>query len=502
MLFSDPMKVSSALRRAALGVLLIAMGMMAMMSALAACESPDPVAPGDVDPGPTFGAEIALGIVGRGRVTSDPMGVDCPSSCFARVVLADPSVDGGDGGVTLSAIETVGAHFVGWTFAEIDLGVRARGPSACSPMTRKSATPSVASSRVISVPFGETVGSPPRGREEECAAFTAVPVAYAVTATFEDDYVPPPPDADVPDGGPAPLFDSPGNGPAKEIGVAGGYVYWRYEQNGLSGIASAFPGSSQVDVLVSPFDAITRFDVDTHVVFQHANGTLQAIESGNGFAVTLGNAPFCDALASDAFNVYCRANSGGTSTLYSWPISGAAMPTTVYVLPPGRDLAVDSQRFYFSDDKGGFTDQAVISSAPLGGDGGVAITTSLIADQTSPRDLFVSPSYVFWLDDRGGGISSARSGYSFTPGTAHPSASGQAIRFITADRFSARYWVGVAGPGLGGGSILRAFVLSSATTPFREGITGLGGIAVDSSYVYWTQSDGRVFRAPINDSRL
>ena len=503
MLFFDPMTVWSALRRAALGVLLLVMGMMAMMSAWPACESPEPAASGDVDPGPTFGAEIVLGIVGRGRVTSDPMGIDCPSSCFARVVLADPSVDGGDGGVTLSAIETSGAHFVGWTFAEADLGVRGRGPPECSPMTRKSATRSLDPSRVITVAFGETTGTPPRSREEACAAFTNVPVAYAVTATFEDDYVPPPPDADVPDGGLAPLFDSPGNGPAKEIGVAGGYVYWRYEQNGLSGIASAFPASSQVDVLVSPFDVITRFDVDTHVVFQHANGTLQAIESGSGFAVTLGNAPLCEALASDAFNVYCRANGLDTSTLYSWPISGAATPTTVYVLPPGRDLAVDEQRFYFSDDKGGFTDQAIVSSTPRSsGDGGVASITALMVDQTSPHDLFVGSSYLFWLDDRGGGISSARSGYKFTPSTSQPGVSGASVRFLAADRFSASYWVGVTGSGVGGGSILRAFGLSSSTTPFRTGIRGLGGIAVDGSFVYWTQSDGRVFRAPINDARL
>ncbi len=285
MLFSDSMKVRSALRRAALGALFFAMSTMAMMSAWPACESEAPGPPGEIDPGPTFGAEIVLSIVGRGSVTSNPTGIDCPSSCFARVVLADPSVDGGDAGIALSPNETIGAHFVGWTFAEVDLGVRARGPSQCSPMTRKSTTPSVDTSRVLTVPFGETTGTPPRGREEECAAFTTVPVAYAVTATFEDDFVPPLPDADLPDGGLVQLFDSPGTGPAKEIGLAGGYVYWRYEQNGLSGIASAFPGSNQVDVLVSPFDVITRFHVDTHVVFQHADGTLQAIESGNGFAV-------------------------------------------------------------------------------------------------------------------------------------------------------------------------------------------------------------------------
>jgi len=418
------------------------------------------------------------------------------------MVLADPSADGGDAGVTLAATETAGAHFVGWTLDELDLGVRARGPSQCSPMTRKSATPSLDPLGVITVPFGETTGTPPRGHEEECAAFTKVPVAYALTATFEEDFVPPRPEAGLPDGGLDPLFPAVSNGPAKEIGLAGGWVYWRFEQNGLSGIASAFPGSSQVDVLVSPFDVITLFDVDTHVVFQHASGFLQAVQSGNGFAVTLGDAPTCTALASDSANVYCRVNGLSTSTIYSWPITGAATPSVVQVLPPGRDLAVDDQRFYFSDDKGGFTDQAILSSAPKGGDGGIAITTPLIVDQTSPRDLLVSSSYLFWIDDRGGGISSARSGFKSTPNTAQPSVSGSKVRFIAASRFASNYWIGIAGSGFGGGSILQAFGGSSSTVPFRSGITGLGGLAVDSTNVYWTQSDGRVYRAPINDTRF
>jgi hypothetical protein len=369
-------------------------------------------------------------------------------------------------------------------------------------MTRKSATPSVDTLRTLTVPFGETTGTPPRGHEDECAAFTKVPVAYALTATFEDDFVPPLPDASTPDAGDGPLFVSPGSGPAKEVGVAGGYVYWRYEQGGLSGIASAFPGSSQVDVVVSPFDVITLFHVDTNVVFQHANGLLQVIEAGNGFPVTLGNAPTCAAVASDFANVYCRANGLGTSTLYSWPIGGAAMPTVVHVLPPGRDLAVDNQRFYFSDDKGGFTDQAIVSSVPRTGDGGIPVATPLVVDQTSPRDLAVSASYLFWIDDRGGGVSSARSGFKDTPFAATPSVSGSTVRYLAADRFSSTYWIGIDGPGFGGGSILRAFGGSSPTSLFRGGITGLGGVAADSSYVYWTQSNGRVYRAPTNGGQL
>ena len=31
---------------------------------------------------------------------------------------------------------------------------------------------------------------------------------------------------------------------------------------------------------------------------------------------------------------------------------------------------------------------------------------------------------------------------------------------------------------------------------FRDGLTGIGGITVDETHVYWTQNDGRVYRAP------
>jgi len=494
------MTLRLALRRAALGALIVATSLVAMMSAWPSCDSEDPATSGGEPLGPTFGAEIALTVVGRGRVTSTPSGIDCPSTCFTRLVLADPSVDGGDGGISLVPTETVGAHFVGWTLAAVELGVRASGPSQCSPMTRKSTTLPVDSSYALTVPFGETTGTPPRGREEECAAFTKVPVAYALTATFEEDFIPPGPDASPPDAGSQPLFR--GNGAAKEVGVAGGYVYWRYELNGLSGIASGFAGSSQFDVLLAPFNEITLFDVDAHVVFQHASGVLQAFQAGNGFAVTLGNAPTCAAVASDFANVYCRANGASTSTLYSWPITGAPSPTVVHVLPLGRDLAVDDQQFYFSDDKGGFTNQAIVESAPRTGDGGMPPVTQLFVDQTSPHDLAVGSSYLFWLDDRGSGISSARSGDKLTPFGAKQSVTGSSVRFIAAERFASSYWVGIAAPGFGGGTIQRAFGGSTSTSPFRTGITGLSGLAVDFGYVYWTQTDGSVYRAPRNDAQL
>jgi hypothetical protein len=55
------------------------------------------------------------------------------------------------------------------------------------------------------------------------------------------------------------------------------------------------------------------------------------------------------------------------------------------------------------------------------------------------------------------------------------------------------YWVGTTFGSIG--SIFRVVPSLSARFTFRTGLAGLGGIAADASYVYWTQSDGRVYRA-------
>ena len=45
-------------------------------------------------------------------------------------------------------------------------------------------------------------------------------------------------------------------------------------------------------------------------------------------------------------------------------------------------------------------------------------------------------------------------------------------------------------------SIYRAYYFGGAsTTVFRTGLSGLTGLAADSSYVYWSHSDGRIRRA-------
>jgi hypothetical protein len=495
------------LARLTLGILILTMTAIGILSS---CDSSAAPAAIDVGTGGTYGAEISLRIIGRGRVTTSPAAIDCPSNCFARIVLPSASADGGDGGITLIAEDTPGAHFAGWTFADVDLGARGHGPPQCSPTTRRSSVPPFdTGSTVISVPFGETKGTAPHGHEAECAAFTSVSLAYAVTARFEDDAPTPgfdsaidPADQDV-------LFlplVEPSS--AKEIGVTSGYAYWRFEADGLSGIAGSDLGSNTASVIVPAGQVIRAFDVDRHAVFQYEDGSLWVILAGQMTTTPLGIAPPCRALASDALNVYCRAALDGGSAIYSWPATGAdaAAPLSiVHVLPPGNDLGVDTQRFYFSEDHGVFGGPAkVLSATRLADvDGQAPVFTTLALGQTSPVTMAVGPSYLAWIDDLQNGTFASRSASKFFQQSNPADGPGGAtLRHVVADPAVDQYWVGFGADGNGAWLIYRVTSGSSSTTFFRSGTTDLGGLAVDASYVYWTRPNGRVYRAFKNGNEL
>jgi hypothetical protein len=486
--------------RVALGILLLTMTAIGILSS---CDSSEVPAAIDVGTGGTYGAEISLSVVGRGRVTTSPAVIDCPSNCFGRIVFPSASTDGGDGGITLIAQDTPGAHFTGWTFADAELGARGHGPPQCSPMTRRtSVPPSENGSTVISVPFGETQGTPPHGHEAECAAFTNVSLAYAVTATFEDDLPTPgfdsaidPADQDV-------LFlPVAERSAAKEIGVTSGYAYWRFEVDGLSGIAGSDLASYTASVIVAPGQVVRSFDVDRHAVFQYDDGSLWVILAGAMTTTPLGMAPPCAALASDALNVYCRAALDGGTAIYAWPVTApdaATPPSIIHLLPPGNDLGVDTQRFYFSEDNGVFGGPAkVLSVTRLADvDGQAPVFTTLALGQTSPLTMAVGPSYLAWIDDLRNGTFASRSASKFFQQSVPadgPAAS--TLRYVVADPGIDQYWVGVGDDGNGAWLIYRVTSGTSSTTFFRTGTTDLGGIAVDATHVYWTRPNGRVYRA-------
>lgn len=482
-----------------------------IVAVLAAC-SGDGTASSEV-PGGTYGAEISLSIVGRGRVTTVPAAIDCPGKCFARILLPGANVDGGDGGITLIAQGTSSAHFVGWSFAESDLGVRARGPSRCSPMTRKASVPAtVDPSSVISVPFGETTGTPPRGHEEECAPFTSVSLAYAVTATFEEDPPLPGFDAAPPDEADLDVLfvpKTPGS-QAMAIGVTGGYAYWRFSLGGpSSGVAGSYLASGGFDEIVPPSRVMRSFHVDRHAVFQYADDdSLWVIPAGQLSASMLGVAPPCLALASDALNVYCRAALDTGTAIYAWPVSGAdaSAPSLVHVLPAGSALAVDTQRFYFSEDGDLLPGHAKLLSTTRDADvdGSIPDLTTLATGQTSPFGISLGPTFLAWIDVFGGSRitrSTAKqpNGASFLDGLAKV----DGIRFVAADPVSNVYWIGVGDDGNGVWVIYAAVAATGQTPTFvRSGLAGtggladLGGLAVDATSLYWTRRNGRVYQTP------
>ncbi|HSO31802.1 MAG TPA: hypothetical protein VLT33_04785 [Labilithrix sp.] len=464
----------------------------------------------EVDLGPTYGLEVTVAVRGRGRVVSEPAALDCPTRCFGRIVLRDPSFDGSAAGLTLGAEENVGSHFVGWTYEAVTLGVRARGPSQCSPMTRHtSVLPTPSATHFLSLAFGETEGTPPAGLEGECAPFTTVPVAYAITATFEENDVtptrPPPPDPLV-----EIVFEPPmlGTTIGREIGVVGGKVYWRFDRSSsdfaASGIASGKADGSGggSTVIVAPNDGLVRVSIGRTLVFQHTNGLVETIQTASGLRSQL---PFlssspCFALASDDTTAYCRLNfGGGTVTyLYSWPIGGSTY-NYVYTLPGGYALALDDQSFYFSEEQGGGLQGAgFMDSAPRVPDGGFGqpVITKLVPDQSSPRDLVMSSAYMFWLDHETSGTN--------LPTAAPKTGADAGVRggfdgkLLAVDPVSpSTYYVAIGSNGPGGWSILKASATqASDLTGFRSDRNKIGGLAVDATHVYWTQDDGRVYRAP------
>jgi hypothetical protein len=463
--------------------------------AVAGC-SEDPAEQGmvSVDPGSTYGAEVSLSVTGRGRVISTGgSSIDCPGRCFGRLVVEDRGAAKAPESVTLKAVPTPGARFLGWSFESADLATRGKGQDPCNPVTRPTITLSVDTrAEEITLPFGEVNGTAPAGAAG-CASAYAVPNAYRVVAQFETTaslVEAGPRDAGGGDGGAAEVFSASfaTGAVAREIGIAGGYVYWRWDGPSSYGVSYGSASGAFPSIVQQSATPITHFEVDPYgAVWQRSDNALYFVTAGSQSPTFISNAPTCAAVAIDASGVFCRT-AGPNGAVLSWTTGGSG-PTIQYsFVPSGADLVAESSYLFFSGDPGTLGGATIYyATRPGPGDGGTYVAA--VTGRTAPTKLQSNGSRLAWIET-GSGLGTVftnSSRFSATNYAAIGPAAG--LQFLALDPSTSYVW------GASTSSIVRGYYAGSQQATFRTGLVGVGGIAVDSSNVYWTQSDGRVYRA-------
>jgi len=456
-----------------------------------------------VDPGGTFGAEFSINVVGRGRVQTSGPEIDCPSACFAKYIFKSSTADGAAGALSLKATPTAGSRFAGWSFSTDPVGTRGRGSANCNPVLRPGADPQVDRNALeIELPYGETAGTPPAGKESACQGQTTVPLIYNVTATFVTD---PPVELDA--GSDAGSLEVAYTAPAvgaigREVGLtANGYLYWHYQTGGLSGIAydsnPSTGGAPQTASVIVPVSStsFTLFEVDPYgVVYQATSGAISVIRYGLTSPTTMGGSPpTCNALAVDSsYNVYCRT----ASTIVQWTYPSYTTGNILYSgLPSGTDLHAESSggSLYYSS-----TSSSALLSLPItGADGSVASPTTVVSGSFGAVNLEANSSRFFWIDPSG---SVRASSSKFAPASPYdtqvpPSTS---FRHLAQDPNStAHFWVASSS------AIYHAYYFGDTgpgvTEPLRTGLSGIAGMTADSSYVYISQTDGTIRRVSTSE---
>lgn len=474
---------------------------LALLAAIAAaCDSTSSGDTAALDPGPTFGIEVTLAVSGNGRVVSDPAGIDCPANCFTRLTSAEREFDGSDIGFTLNATPGVGAHFVGWSAKPLVSGLRARGPADCSPMTRNAIGPPIGPiDQTVILPYGETQGTPPKGHEAECADYLTVPVAYSLIATFEDDPATSFFGQDAAPPGEV-LFEPPvlGRVVMREIGLRGDNLYVRYDQDGLQsaiavGLKSGAGGLTNA-IAPTPNVIYDTVSIGPNIVAETTNEQLIALNlsTQRQFTQSIGNR--CTGIASDDTTAYLRCPDGfGDNYFYVWPLDGRSYQFT-YQLPNGNDLAVDDASIYYTGfPSNGSFGASTLQKAPKLFDAAAGFlpdASKLVPGLSAPRNLLVTASDLFWLDDT---QDKTNTFVGTAPVTGTDAATQQFLpgvgTALAVDPNDPKTYYAAAG------HQINRYTTDGLIDTYLTNLESVNGIAVDDTYVYWTENDGRVYRA-------
>jgi hypothetical protein len=442
---------------------------------LLACEdssaSDDPIA--------TTGADVHVTIVGPGRVVSDLPGIDCPGeSCFNGLVGAK---NGDTRGVTLKAIPAELARFDGWTFDTTSpVGSRGSGPDVCSPVRRPGVEPAIdPRASEIMLPFGSVVGVPPPGTELTCDAYHDVPVAYVATAKFSI----------VAEDSPF-LYRSPdGAGAAHGIAVVRDQLLWQYDdapnRSQQGSVARGDTSTRGVGIPVVAHVPIDWFQMDrSRGIYRLSNGDPRIwVVQPEGAQYYLGY-PGCHGIAVDEPFIFCLSYSPtALESVQAWrldePTSGPR--ELVAGLPRGNELAAGSGFVFIADDTSiRRYDERSLASPP-----------EILFGLSHPSALALAGSRLWFyeLDDLGTTVNVVDTNDFQNPARVTPQESLYPSYIVPDSDGTA--WIALQRDN---GQIFH--VVGAGPILCRAAIDGLGGIAVDDAYIYWTQADGAVYRQP------
>lgn len=296
------------------------------------------------------------------------------------------------------------------------------------------------------------------------------------------------------------LFDSPGAGSVAkgELFLTKIGLVWQYELEGKSFIAAGpSAGGERVDLIESD-TAIAVFNAGSVIAYQ-AGSQLFARELSTAALTSteLEGAPTCVALTSAAGNVYCRSTEGA---IVRWSDTGGAGTVIATGVPAGRDLIADaapinpsSRKLYFCEDQG------AISSIPLGGVAGGAITPpqylQINKQETSPRGLRVGVAgddVLYWINVPDGAPARVRGSAKTTPPASSAGPPLESTHVFAPYSWGAGAIVAIEHADESAEVALVRFSPSLLTPHFvsRDGVVAL---AAELGRYYWLDRSARVF---------